>query len=243
MEDTVVEYLGSPPRRRGRPWKLWVAVIAMAVIGVAAGVYGGLEVRRELERPPTQAEKDAAAVKEVALRWRTRRAGQIFPAEIEYGERHRARRVGIAPQARCDEAVDPAVALVFVNNGCSAVLRATYIDHSRTLVTTVGIAVLPSEKAADKAVESIRAADGMLRAAAFPGTRAAWYRDAARQDDTVGGYANYVLLAASGYADGRKRITADRPKLFALDDTLITRVGAALGEERDPCEVAGVVQC
>ncbi|RBQ13892.1 hypothetical protein DP939_43550 [Spongiactinospora rosea] len=216
---------------------------AMAVTGVAAGVYGGLEVRRELQRPPTQAEKEAAAVKEVALRWRTRTAGQLFPAEIEYGEHYRARRVGIAPQARCDEAADASVALVFVNSGCAAVLRATYIDHSRTLVTTVGIAVLPTEEAADKAVQTIRASDGMLRAAAFPGTRAAWYRDAARQDDSVGGYANYVLLAASGYADGRKRIKADRPKIFAMDDTLITRVGAALGEERDPCKVAGVVQC
>ncbi|SIS24562.1 hypothetical protein SAMN05421833_15215 [Microbispora rosea] len=110
---------------------------------MSAATYGAVEVKREFDRPPTDSELHAASVQEIGLRWRTRSAGEIFPATVDYGSggaKELAVRVGVAPEASCSKALDAVIAKVAVADGCRAVLRATYLDKTQTLVTTVGVA-------------------------------------------------------------------------------------------------------
>ena len=86
--------------------------------------------------------------------------GQIFPASVGYQLSARvleggspltlaALRVGIAPQSGCTAgAITAAAAAVLHRDGCEAVLRATYVDATRSYVATVGVAVLPTDAAA-----------------------------------------------------------------------------------------------
>ncbi|MFF4122424.1 hypothetical protein ACFYYP_02745 [Microbispora rosea] len=110
---------------------------------MSAATYGAVEVKREFDRPPTDSELHAASVQEIGLRWRTRSAGEIFQATVDYGSggaKELAVRVGVAPEASCSKALDAVIAKVAVADGCRAVLRATYLDKTQTLVTTVGVA-------------------------------------------------------------------------------------------------------
>ena len=55
-----------------------------------------------------------------------------------------ADRIGIASQASCAAATDPAaVGAVLARHGCEAMLRATYVDGTDTYVITVGVAAMP----------------------------------------------------------------------------------------------------
>ena len=112
---------------------------------------------------------------EVMRRWQTMPAGQIFPASVSYQLSAQvlqdaapldldALRVSIAPQeSDCAKAVTTAaVGAVLRRDGCEAVLRATYVDATRSYVMTVGVAVLPTEAAA----ASARSAMSQVRLAA-----------------------------------------------------------------------------
>ena len=101
---------------------------------------------------------------EVMRRWQTMPAGQIFPASVSYQLSAQvlqdvapldldALRVSIAPQeSDCAKAVtSAAVGAALRRNGCEAVLRATYVDATRSYVMTVGVAVLPNAAAAASA--------------------------------------------------------------------------------------------
>ena len=97
-------------------------------------------------------------------RWQTMPAGRIFPASVSYQLSANvlkdtvplsldALRVSIAPQeSTCAKAVTSASAAAALRrNGCEAVLRATYVDATRSYVMTVGVAVLPNAAAATSA--------------------------------------------------------------------------------------------
>src|SRR5215469_17984692 len=93
-----------------------------------------------------------------------------------------ARLVGIAPAAGCDAALDPPAAAVLTRYGCTAVLRATYLDSSGTIAVTIGIAVMRSAHAAtlaDDSMSSLPESDN-VRVAVFPGTIASGFTDAQR---------------------------------------------------------------
>lgn len=229
-----------------RKWLVWVAVALTACIGAAAAVYGGLEVKKELERPPTKAEKDAAAIQEVALRWRTLKPTDLFPAKVDYTAgpvTWVATRAGIVKEAPCAKALDAAV--VKAVPSCQTVLRATYLDQTQSAVTTVGVAVLPDSASVDKAAVAIRGmstAKG-VRAAPIPGTVAARYRDQARQLFVSMEYGNYLVFVATGYTDGRKKITRDRTGIFTFGHKIATEVGLKLKVPKDPCTVREAVTC
>ena len=90
---------------------------------------------------------------EVGKRWRTMPAGTIFPASRaatrapsalsdDPALQLTADRIGIASQASCAAATDPAaVGAVLDRDGCEAMLRATYVDGTDSYVITVGVAV------------------------------------------------------------------------------------------------------
>src|SRR5579875_1694047 len=179
------------PRRRRPLLAVTALLLGLAGMGISAiGIAGQLAPRSF-----TPAQRQQITAWEIARRWRTMPAGRIFPAAVTYqipgsvlaSTRQLAlvaTRAGIAPQARCSAATDPAAGRVLVRHGCAAVLRATYIDATQSLVITVGVAVMPSDAATEAVARDL--SHGVqphpgLRPARFRGTLAARFRAGQRQ--------------------------------------------------------------
>jgi len=169
---------------------------------------------------------------EVLRRWQITPAGQIFPASVSYQLPARilqdteplelmAYRISIAPQqSDCARAVTSAAAgAALRRHGCEAVLRATYVDATRSYVMTVGVAVLPNAAAAVSAdsgltppkLAAARAAGQARRLAAgvlvvrFGGPAGQRY-DYNRQISKSFTAGPYVIMYAAGYSDNRPRV-------------------------------------
>jgi hypothetical protein len=158
---------------------------------------------------------------EFGRNWRLLSAGAIFPTSVGYAPPAvldggspltlSAGRIGIAREATCRAATDPAAAAVLDRNGCSAVLRATYTDGTKSYVVTVGVAVLPSTAQAATAVRELGLAADVggiapgVRAVAFKDTPATWFTDSRRQLSGAVWAGTYVALYTVGYADSRPR--------------------------------------
>src|SRR5262249_52522259 len=147
---------GHPPAQRTAPRPrhrgLMLAVLTLSLVGlVAATAGGGVELLpRRFRGAPEQQITGWGTGK----RWRAWAAAEVLPGSIQSPVPGQAlggadltltaHRVGIARQASCHAATDPAVARVLARYGCVAMLRATYDDATQSLAVTVGIAVLPS---------------------------------------------------------------------------------------------------
>jgi hypothetical protein len=208
---------------------------AAALIALALGLAGfaisatGLAIQL-LPRQFTVAQQQQIQNWEVAGRWQQLTAGQIFPASVPYqlsagllqdatSLNLDARRIGIARQSGCGAGVTTsAAAAVLRREGCRAVLRATYVDATWSYVTTVGVAVLPSDAAATQASQSLsplrlaaarsagagRLAAGIL-VVRYHGTAAAMY-DYSRQISASFAKGPYLVMYAAGYADSRPQV-------------------------------------
>ncbi len=180
----------------------------MAVLAGHAAVAGQT-------RPPTPAERAAAAAAAVAGRWRSWPAGRIFPADLGYTTmlrgRETAHRVGISPGYGCAAAVDAALARPARQDGCRAGIRASYVDQLDGVVYTTGVLAFPDRARAAAFTRRLPAGRlrpghppaAALRALALPGTASARFTAAARQAATARQDGPYVLLTVAGYADGR----------------------------------------
>ena len=215
---------GQPPgsqSRRRRPASTAIAGIALALglIGLTASLFG---VATQLLPRRFTAEQQREIVNwEFGRNWRVLSAGAIFPTSVSYAPPAvldggpavslTAGRIGIAQQATCRAAADPAAAAVLVRNGCSAVLRATYTDGTKSYVVTVGVAVLPSTAQAAAAVKELGHAAEVggiapgVRAVPFKDTPAAWFTSQRRQLSGSLWAGTYVALYTVGYADSRPR--------------------------------------
>ena len=218
---------GSP--RRGRRAAAIIALI-LGLIGFAVSMTG--VAIQLLPRQFTAVQQRQIEAWEVMRRWQTMPAGQIFPASVSYQLSAYdlqdampldldALRVSIAPQqSDCAKAVTSAAAgAVLRKDGCEAVLRATYVDATRSYVMTVGVAVLPTEAAAASAGSSLsqarlaaaRDAVGVARLPAgvlvvrFRGAAARLY-DYNRQISASFTAGPYVVMYAAGYSDSRPRV-------------------------------------
>jgi hypothetical protein len=222
---------------------LGLAGFAVSAIGVAVQV---------LPRHFTAEQQRQIQAWEVLRRWQTMPAGQIFPASVSYQLRARtlqdtapleltATRVGIAPQqSDCAKAVtSTAAGAALRRHGCQAVLRATYVDATRSYVMTVGVAVLPSAAAAASADSGLISPKlAAARAAGRPGRLAAGvlvvrfggpagqrydYNRQIAKSFTAG---PYVIMYAAGYSDNRPRVpvTDDR---YADDEMTTMAQGVA----------------
>ena len=229
----------SPARRR---WIRFAALGLLAVLGVAAAVAGAAGLIWERTRKPTAAERSAAAVKEQLLRWRIRSVGEVFPPVVRDASAP-AYRVGFAAPTGCSDALDAEAAKALAAGGCQTVLRATYTDTSRTLLTTVAVAVMRDPSSASTAAGGLPSDSGGVRALPFAGTVASHFRDEARQvlghETIVSG--PYVFLQASGWADGRAKLSdADLDEKFAIATTLATHLETFFERAGDPCRIRGV---
>jgi hypothetical protein len=220
--------------RRGYPGRgRRVAAILALILGLAGFAVSAIGVVIQLlPRHFTVSQQRQIEAWEVMRRWQTMPAGQIFPASVSYHLSPQtlqdvtplpldAFRVSIAPQeSDCAKAVTSAAAgAVLRRDGCEAVLRATYVDATRSYVMTVGVAVLPNDAAAASAdsgltpprLAAARQAGPASRLAAgvlvvrFGGVGARLY-DYNRQISKSFTAGPYVVMYAVGYSDRRPRV-------------------------------------
>ena len=209
------------------------AAILVLVLGLAGFAVSAIGVTVHLlPRHFTVSQQRQIEAWEVMRRWQTMPAGQIFPASVPYllsaqtlqdvaPLAKNALRVSISSQeSDCAKAVTSAAAgAVLRRNGCEAVLRATYVDATRSYVMTVGVAVLPNAAAAVSAdsglipprLAAAREAGhgGRLPAGVlvirFGGAGAGLY-DYNRQISRSFAACPYVVMYAVGYSDSRPRV-------------------------------------
>jgi hypothetical protein len=192
-----------------------IAALASSVYEVYTGV---------MPRKFTPAEQQQIMAWEVAARWRELPAGVIFPSGTTYSPPAvledggtltlTTRRLGIARQANCQQATDPAVVATLDRRGCEAVLRATYVDGTGTFLVTVGVAAFPGAaqaSAAQQALSNPGAAQTNVvapgvRAAAFAGTPASGFTDTRRQVSGSVSEGPYVVMYTIGYTDNRPKV-------------------------------------
>ena len=223
------------PRERGAPagrGRRAAAVIAL-ILGLAGFAVSAVGVAIQLlPRHFSAGEQRQIKAWEVMRRWQTIPAGQIFPASVPYQLSARelqdvvpldlnALRISIAPrEPDCAKAVTSATAgAALRRNGCEAVLRATYVDATRSYVMTIGVAVLPNAAAAASADSGLApprltaareaSAFGGLPAGvqvlSFGGATAGVY-DYHRQISRSFTAGPYLIMYAAGYADSRPRV-------------------------------------
>ena len=208
------------------------AVIAL-ILGLAGFAVSAIGVAIQLlPRHFSASQQRQIEAWEVLRRWQTIPVGKIFPASVPYQLSAQALkdttsldldalRVSIAPQeSDCAKAVTSATAgAALRRNGCEAVLRATYIDATRSYVMTVGVAVLPNAAAAasaDNGLASPRLTaaheasaagrlPGGVQVVRFGGTAAGLY-DYHRQISKSFRAGPYLVMYAVGYADSRPRV-------------------------------------
>jgi hypothetical protein len=215
-----------------------VLVSAAAILGVAGLVASLAGVAVQLmPRRFTASQQRQIMTWEVSARWRTWQTGKIFPATISYqipstvlssssGLKLTAHRLGIAPQATCQAALDTALADVLDHDGCQAVLRATYLDSSESFVITVGVAVLRTQvPAADRLPVGPDLNPG-VRAVAFPGTLSSRFDDSQRQLTHTATDGPYLIMYTAGYTDGRPRDTVSTNP-YADDEMISVASGVA----------------
>jgi hypothetical protein len=229
-----------------------VAAILALILGLAGFAASAIGVAVQLmPRHFTASQQRQIEAWEVMRRWQTMPAGQIFPASVSYQLPAQtlqdtaplalaAFRVSIAPQeSDCAKAVTSAAAgAVLRRNGCEAVLRATYVDATRSYVMTVGVAVLPNDAAAvsvDSGLTPPRLAaareanrGGRLSAGVlvvrFRGAGAGLY-NYNRQISKSFTAGPYVVMYAVGYSDSRPRVPVSHD---AYSDAEMTSMAAGV---------------
>jgi hypothetical protein len=208
--------------RRRRTRIVAVTVLVLGSLGLVGFGIGALT--QVMPRKFTAAQRQQITDWEFGQRWRDVAAGAIFPASVSYPAPGAlsddpsltlsAQRVGVAKQASCASATDPAAAAVLDRDGCAAMLRATYVDRTDSYVVTVGAAVLPgAAKAAtaERAIASTNGARSAVHTVPVKGTPAAAFTDKRRQLSGVVSAGTYVVLYTVGYTDTRPKepVTGD----------------------------------
>lgn len=226
-----------------------IALVALIVVGVAGIGVGGTLLTRELTRGPTNAEKAAAVQQEIASRWQRLPAGKIFTPTLSYttgglGASFSAILVGIAPPASCAAALDPALANLLRRYGCVTVLRATYLDYSGTEAATIGLVVMKSTGAGNRAIAnsaSLPASAG-VRTFPLPGTVAAQFGDAQRRYfSTITSTGIYVFLTVAGFTDGRVSGSGSSvPSLSDLGNGVTTSMETVMTHHGSACSMKDI---
>jgi len=210
-------------------------VIAAGSLGIA--VEAARYAHEESTRRPSAAEIAQAKTIAIAQRWERLPAGLIFPATVAYstqqGTRETATRLGISAGDSCEQSLDVTVLGPAGRYGCLGVLRASYTDELGGTVYTVGVVVFPGNAAARGFARSVPTAAYPatgLNALAVSDTAAARFTNPARQTTVEEVTGPYVVLAVSGYADGRPASKAAEPRdsVFGPAGRLVAAVEAPL---------------
>jgi hypothetical protein len=123
-----------------------------------------------------------------------------------------ADRIGIASQASCAAATDPAaVGAALARNGCEAMLRATYVDGTDSYVITVGVAAMAGSDQVNAAKRELAGvvvgSNGAgVRTVRVAGSLGALFTDSRRQLSGSMAAGPYLVFYAIGYTDGRPSV-------------------------------------
>jgi hypothetical protein len=261
-------------RRRGVRARRAAATIAL-ILGVAGFAVSAFGVAIQLlPRHFTASQQRQIEAWEVMRRWQRLPAGQIFPASVSYQLPAKvlqdtvplnldALRVSIAPQeSDCAKAVTSASAAAALRrSGCEAVLRATYVDATRSYVMTVGVAVLPTAAAATSADSGLttprlaaarqaivrgRLPAGVL-VVRFHGAGAGRY-DYNRQVSASFTAGPYLVMYAVGYSDSRPRVPVAQDnysdaEMTSMADGVAHTVARTLAASPGPPHCPGAPGC
>jgi hypothetical protein len=234
-------YRGQPPNRARRGSQRWFAAVAALVLGVAGLAVALTGVAFQVLPRQFSAEQQQQITDwELGMRWRTMPAGKIFPASLQYAPPSElsddptlqltADRIGIASQASCAAATDPAaVGAVLARHGCEAMLRATYVDGTGSYVITVGVAVMPGSaqvNAAKQELAGVRGSAG-VRTVPVAGSLAAAFTDSRRQLSASTAAGPYLVFYAIGYTDGRPNVPVGAD---TYADAEMTAAGAGVAQ-------------
>jgi hypothetical protein len=269
---------GTDVGRRGRGGSSGRGRRAAAILALILGLVGfavsmTAVAIQLLPRQFTASQQRQIEAWEVMRRWQTMPAGQIFPASVSYQLSPQvlqdtapldldALRVSIAPQqSDCAKAVtSAAVGAMLRRNGCEVVLRATYVDATRSYVMTVGVAVLPTEAAAasvrsglSHARLAVAHAVGISRLPAgvmvvrFRGPAARLY-DYNRQISASFTAGPYVVMYAVGYSDSRPRVSVGQDyysyeEMKSMADGVAHSVANTLAANPAPPHCPGTPGC
>jgi hypothetical protein len=246
--------------RRGRhPGRVAVclALLAAGVAGLAVSAVGIAD--NLLPRQFTVAQRRQIATWELERRWRALPARAIFPDSVSYtvprGELYadsnltlQARLLTISPDTSCAAAVTGTAAQLLSKHGCTAAMRATYVDASGSLVATVAVAVLPSVTAQHVVIAGLPSSASLVRALPVANSPAARFGDPQRQLTRVFGTGPYVILSTAGFADGRRhvRLGADPyldQEIVSLTAGLASSARQALDKPVPPVVCPGAPGC
>ena len=220
-------------RRGGRRLAAFAVLLAAGLGGLAVSAVG--IAHNLLPREFTVAQRRQIAAWELNRRWRALPAGAIFPDLVSYtvpsadlnSSRSltlQARLLSISPKTSCAGAISGPAARTLSQHGCTAAMRATYVDSSGSLIATVTVAVLSGTAAQRVVVEDL--ADDGYAVGAGP----------------------YVILSTAGFADGRHhvRVAADQyldDEMSSLTSGLADSTESALGKPLPPLVCPGAPGC
>jgi hypothetical protein len=246
----------QPPRPARWRYRILLAGLIAALGGLAVSV--AVVAVHLLPRTFSAAQQRQIIGWEMGKRWRTWPAGRIFPASIPYQlpaaaldsgtvVRLAAHRVGIAPQASCQAATDPAAWRVLARHGCQTVLRATYQDATGTFAVTVGLAVLPGLSQASSSGHELPQGSA-VRAVRFGHTLVAGFGDPARQLSAATAAGPYLIMSTVGYADGRHHVREsadpyDKDEMLSVANGISAWIGARIGAIPPPPHCPGGPAC
>jgi hypothetical protein len=187
----------------------------------------------------------------------------MFPDSVSYmvlsgdlestsGLTLQARLLSIDPATSCAAALSGAAAQALSQHGCTAAMRATYVDSTGSLVATVTVAVLPSTAAERSVIQELTdngVSAELVRALPVPGTPAAGFSNSERQLTSATGAGPYVILSTVGFADGRPhdaRLSEDsylEDEMLSLTSGLANTAEQALGKPLPPLVCPGAPEC
>ncbi|MFC9237701.1 hypothetical protein ACFTZK_14770 [Streptomyces decoyicus] len=208
---------GVPAAPSRRPGARVLAAAACLVLGI--GLLGGAAAGGWLTEKAVGAPPDAeAAFAKGHDVWRNTPVDTLFPRTVNGlgvgpgGADRTWTRIAVAPDSGCNGAFDPKLAGALAPAGCVRLLRATYIDATRSGFITVGAQITKADQAGMMALNTrfstknlgIRT-DLMPLPYAAKGTLAADFGRAQRASWTVRVLTDLpaVVFAVSGFADGR----------------------------------------
>jgi hypothetical protein len=245
-------------KNRMTAWAI-VGVGGLAALIAAVGIAQGIGPRNF-----SATQKQQITDWEYGQRWRDLPAGTIFPASVSYAPPEAldddatlalaANRVGIGPQATCAANVDAGAAAILDDDGCSAMMRASYVDETSSFVVTVGTAVLPTSAQAAAAAKAVNAASpnpGLgptVHAMSVAGTPAGQFGDKQRQLSGAVAEGTYVVLYTVGYADGRPKQnvpqdTYTTAEMTSMGTGIANKVLSELAAPVTPAQCPGVPGC
>ncbi|MEU9803930.1 hypothetical protein [Streptomyces sp. NPDC051000] len=187
----------DPPPRRG-PARV-VAAVLSGVLG--AGLVGGAAItawnEHRAAHPPVAPD---AAYRKAATLWRDAPVDRLFPPALDGrdvgpdGADRSWTRIALAPDVDCPAALDATWRATLADTGCARVLRATYIDSTRSSLIAVGLVFTTADSAT---MAGFRDRMTLPHAFGFSDSRrAAWTAN------PVSG-APAILYTVSAFADGR----------------------------------------